>query len=57
MTGRGPLIAGLVFIAIGALLLIREFVPAVQWATIWPWASIVLGVILLALSIRRRPDA
>lgn len=57
MTGRGPLIAGLVFIGIGALLLIREFVPGIEWATIWPWASIILGAVLLVLSIRRRPEA
>ena len=57
MTGRGPLIAGLVFIGIGALLLVREFVPAIEWGTVWPWASIVLGVVLLGLSVRRRPDA
>lgn len=57
MTGRGPLIAGLVFIGIGALLLVREFVPAIAWGTVWPWASIVLGVVLLGLSVRRRPDA
>ena len=57
MNGRGPLVAGVVFIAIGALLLLREFIPAIAWTTVWPWASIVLGVVLIILSVRRRPEA
>jgi hypothetical protein len=57
MNGRGPLVAGIVFIAIGGLLLAREFIPAIAWGTVWPWASIVLGVALIVLSVRRRPDA
>jgi uncharacterized membrane protein HdeD (DUF308 family) len=57
MNGRGPLVAGVVLIAIGALLLVREYIPAIAWSTVWPWASIVLGVVLIILSVRRRPEA
>ena len=52
MNGRGPLIAGLILIGIGALFLARELVPAFSWSDVWPWASIVVGVVLLVLSIR-----
>ena len=52
MTGRGPLVAGLILIGLGALFLARELVPGFSWSGIWPWASIVLGVALIILSIR-----
>jgi hypothetical protein len=56
MTGRGPLIAGLVLIGIGAFFLLRELVPGLSWSTIWPWASVALGVVLIILSIRPARD-
>ena len=52
MNGRGPLIAGLILIGLGAFFLLRELVPGFAWSSIWPWASIVLGVVLIVLSFR-----
>lgn len=52
MTGRGPIGAGLVLIAIGALFLAREIVPAFDVSRLWPIASVALGVVLVALSAR-----
>lgn len=52
MTGRGALVAGLILIGLGVLLLARELVPGFSWSDVWPWASIVLGVALIVLSIR-----
>ena len=52
MSGRTALVVGLALVAVGALLLIREFVPEVTWSLIWPWASIALGVLLVVLSVR-----
>lgn len=56
MSGRGPLVAGLILIGLGALFLARELVPGFSWSTIWPWVSIALGVILIVLSIRPARD-
>jgi hypothetical protein len=52
VSGRGPLIAGLILIGLGALFLVRELVPGFSWSSVWPWASIVLGVVLIVLSFR-----
>jgi len=52
VSGRTALVVGAAFVVIGALLLIREFVPDVTWSLIWPWASIALGVLLVVLSVR-----
>jgi hypothetical protein len=56
VSGRGALVVGLLLIGLGVLFLVREFVPGVDWSTIWPWGSVVLGVILLVLSIRPARD-
>jgi hypothetical protein len=56
MSGRGPLVAGLILIGIGALFLARELVPDLTWSAIWPWAAIALGVVLIVLSIRPARD-
>jgi hypothetical protein len=52
VSGRGPLLAGLILIGLGAFFLLRELVPGVSWSDIWPWASIALGILLIVLSIR-----
>jgi hypothetical protein len=56
MSGRGPLVAGLILIGLGALFLARELVPGFSWSTIWPWASMALGLILIVLSLRPSRD-
>ena len=52
MSGRGPLLAGVILIALGALFLLREVVPGFSWSTVWPWASIAIGVVLIVLAVR-----
>ena len=52
MNGRGPLIGGIVLIALGAFFLLRELVPGLSWSQLWPWGSIAFGIVLLILSIR-----
>jgi len=52
VSGRGPIAAGLVLIAIGGLFLAREAIPGFDVGRLWPIASLVLGVTLLVLSIR-----
>lgn len=52
---RGPLVAGLILIIIGGALLARELIPGLDLSRIWPVASVILGLGLVVLSIRRAP--
>lgn len=57
MTGTSfavPVGAGLV--VLGAYLLLRQYVPALDFDRIWPVLLIALGVLLLVVAMRRRPD-
>ena len=53
--GSGGVIAGLFLVAIGLFFLVRTLVPAINIDRYWPAGLIVLGVLLVALSIRRTP--
>jgi phage shock protein C len=48
---RGPLIGGLVLIAIGAFFLLRQFVPALDLGSWWPIVLVGIGVALVVASI------
>jgi len=52
---RGPIVAGLILIIVGGALLARELVPGLDLSQVWPWASVILGIGLVILSIRRAP--
>lgn len=54
---RGPIVAGLILIIIGGAFLAREMVPGLDLSGIWPIASVILGIGLIILSIRRAPPA
>lgn len=54
---RGPIVGGLILIIIGGALLARELVPGLDLSRIWPVASVILGIGLVILSIRRVPPA
>ena len=47
MPNKGSLVAGLVLIGIGAVALLRRYVPAFNWSTIWPILLILLGLSLI----------
>ena len=50
------IVVGLILVLVGAFLLIRQFVPAVDLSLVWPIASIAFGVLLVILSVRpKRP--
>jgi phage shock protein C len=53
--GSGGVIAGLFLVAIGLFFLVRALVPALDIDRYWPAGLIALGVLLVALSIRRTP--
>ncbi|MCF8231486.1 MAG: PspC domain-containing protein [Bacteroidales bacterium] len=44
---RGSLLAGLILITFGAIFLVDRFVPAIDFADLWPLLLIVAGVLLL----------
>lgn len=48
---RAGLIGGVVLIGLGALFLLREFVPAFDFDLIWPAALIGLGVVLVVVAV------
>ena len=52
--GSSGLVLGLILIVLGAVFLLREYVPALDWDRMWPIALIAIGVVLLAASFGRR---
>ena len=44
---KGSLTAGLILIGIGALGLINQYIPEINWHTAWPILLIVLGLLLI----------
>ncbi|MGK2852342.1 MAG: hypothetical protein ACSLFN_15735 [Candidatus Limnocylindrales bacterium] len=52
MSSRGTVLAGLILILVGGLFLARELVPGVDLGRLWPIGSLILGLVLLAASIR-----
>jgi phage shock protein C len=56
--GRRVAIAvGVILVLIGAYLLIRQFVPAVDLSLVWPIGSVALGIVLVILSVRPKRSA
>ena len=55
--GAGGIVAGLILIGLGGYFLIRTFAPQIDLDRFWPAGLVVLGVLLIALSIRRTPGA
>lgn len=53
--GIGGIVGGLILVGLGLYFLIRTFAPRFNLDPYWPAALVVLGVVLLALSIRRTP--
>jgi hypothetical protein len=48
---RAGLIGGLVLIALGALFLLREFIPAFDFDLWWPTLLIGLGIVLVVVAV------
>lgn len=44
---RGSLAAGLILIGVGVLGLVHQYIPEINWHTVWPILLIVLGLILV----------
>jgi phage shock protein C len=52
-TGNGAVVAGLLLIGLGILFLGQQLIPAFDWNVAWPIAVILLGLVLIAGSVRR----
>jgi phage shock protein PspC (stress-responsive transcriptional regulator) len=46
------LILGGILVVVGALFLVRELLPDIDWSISWPVLAVVLGIALIVLSIR-----
>jgi phage shock protein PspC (stress-responsive transcriptional regulator) len=53
--GAGGIVAGLILVGLGLYFLVRTFAPQFDLDRFWPAGLLLLGVILVALSIRRTP--
>ena len=51
--GRGGLVLGIILIFVGGLLLVREYVPAIDFDRVWPLALVAVGALLIAAAMRR----
>jgi len=51
---KGSLIGGLVLITVGALFLVDEFIPNVDFSDLWPVILIIIGVGLLINALTGR---
>lgn len=54
-TGSGGMIFGLILIGLGIWFLVDQFVPGIDRDLLWPIGLVLLGLVLLAVSMRRRP--
>jgi phage shock protein PspC (stress-responsive transcriptional regulator) len=52
----GGIVVGTLLVLLGAWLLVREYLPDINWDWFWPLILVVLGVVVLALAIRPRTD-
>lgn len=49
----GPVVFGLILILAGAFLLLRQYVPAIDWGQLWPLILIAIGGVLLLVAVAR----
>ena len=53
-SGGGSLVFGLILVGLGAYFLIREYLPQIDTDLLWPIGLVVLGIVLVVASLRRR---
>jgi phage shock protein C len=52
-SGSGSLILGLILVAVGAYFLVRQYLPQIDTDLLWPIGLVLLGVVLVAASLRK----
>lgn len=55
-SGAGGLVVGLTLIGLGAYFLVRDYFPQIDVDRLWPIGLVAVGVLLLLVAMRRRPD-
>ena len=55
-SGSGSYVVGLILVGVGLYFLVREYFPAINLDRLWPLGLVALGVVLLVVAMRRRPD-
>ena len=55
-SGSGSYVVGLILVGLGLYFLIRDYFPQVNLDRFWPLGLVVLGVVLLLVAMRRRPE-
>ena len=53
--GQGGIVVGVVLILLGTWFLLRQYIPELDLDRLWPFALLILGVLLLAFSVTGRP--
>lgn len=53
-SGSGSLVLGLILVGIGAYFLVRQYLPQIDTDLLWPIGLVLLGVILVAASLRKQ---
>ena len=54
-SGSGSWVFGLILIGLGLYFLVREYWPGIDFNRLWPFGLVALGILLLIVSLRRRP--
>ncbi len=52
-SGNGAIVFGAILVVVGALFLVRQFLPQLDFDLLWPVSAIILGVALVIGSVRR----
>jgi phage shock protein C len=53
-SGSGSLVLGLILVGLGAFFLVRQYLPQIDTDLLWPIGLILLGVVLVAASLRKQ---
>lgn len=53
--GQGGIVVGVVLILLGTWFLLRQYIPGLDLDRLWPFALLILGVLLLVFSVTGRP--
>jgi phage shock protein C len=55
-SGSGSYVVGLILVGLGLYFLVRDYFPGINLDRLWPLGLVVLGVVLLFVAMRRRPE-
>jgi phage shock protein C len=53
-SGTAGVVFGIGLVAVGAWLLLRDYLPQIDWSLIWPLVLVGIGALILVTSMRRR---